>query len=116
MTVVVRPRGQFANLLAKLRKECHSCNSFSPPDEDFADFETDFADFESRRSQLNDNQTSINGFSTSVVAPERCLIGGMRQIENNRSQHLSFENLTKCRELNEGSEGYASVTVAKSAA
>ena len=94
MTVVVRPRGQFANLLAKLRKECHSCNSFSPPDEDFADFETDFADFESRRPQLNDNQTSINAFPTSVVAPERCLIGGMRQIENNRSRHLSAENRT----------------------
>ena len=109
MTVVVRPRGQFANLLAKIRKEFHSCNSFSPPDEDFADFE-------SRRPQLNDNHPSINGFSTSVVAPERCLIGGMRQIENNRARNLSAENRTKCRELNEGSEGYASVTVAKSAA
>jgi len=85
-------RSKFANLLAKLRKEFHSCNSFSPPDEDFADFETDFAYFESRRPQLNDNQTSINGSPTSVVAPERCPIGGMRQIENNRAQHLSAEH------------------------
>ena len=98
-------RSKFANLLAKLRKKCRPCNSFSPPNEDFADFETDFADFESRRPQLNDNQTSINGFSTSVVAPERCLIGEMRQIENNSAQHFSAENLKKCRAQDGESEG-----------
>jgi hypothetical protein len=37
--------------MANIRNFFLSCNSKTPPNEDFADFETDFADFESRREK-----------------------------------------------------------------